>query len=164
MLGCPYELTRSDIGNQKSVWLYDLEKDEETQFKNDYSPRFLRYKLEWILEQTLEDLQATFQNNFIDIMVTPQWSLKFPFSAFTEKFSGYRKINHNIVTEDEQSTDESGELMEGEAGEINLTTLIEKHIEGLHYSDAIKEKLTGISKKLYHEAVRELEEKRNYEN
>jgi hypothetical protein len=42
--------------------------------------------------------------------------------------------------------------------------LIEKHIEGLHYSDAIKEKLTGISKKLYHEAVRELEEKRNYEN
>jgi len=97
-------------------------------------------------------------------MVTPQWSLKFPFSAFTEKFSGYRKINHNIITEDDQTESDTGELMEGEAGEINLTTLIEKHIEGLHYSDTIKEKLTSISKKLYLEAVRELEEKRNYEN
>ena len=164
MLGCPYELTRSDIGNQKSVWLYDLETDTETQFKNDYSPRFLRYKLEWILEQTLEDLQATFQNNFIDIMVTPQWSLKFPFSAFTEKFSGYRKINHNIVTEEEQKVEDGEELAEGESGEINLTSLIEKHIEGLHYSDAIKEKLISVSKKLYQEALRELEEKRSHEN
>jgi hypothetical protein len=146
------------------VWLYDLENDEETQFKNDHTPKFLRYKLEWILEQTLEDLQATFNNNFIDIMVTPQWSLKFPFSAFTEKFTGYRKINHNIVTEEEQKI-EDGELVEGEeGGEINLTNLIEKHIDGLHYSEAIKEKLINISKKLYHDALRELEEKRNNEN
>jgi hypothetical protein len=146
------------------VWIYDLENDEETQFKNDHTPKFLRYKLEWILEQTLEDLQATFNNNFIDIMVTPQWSLKFPFSAFTEKFTGYRKINHNIVTEEEQKI-EDGELVEGEeGGEINLTNLIEKHIDGLHYSEAIKEKLINISKKLYHDALRELEEKRNNEN
>jgi hypothetical protein len=97
-------------------------------------------------------------------MVTPQWSLKFPFSAFTEKFTGYRKINHNIVTEEEQKI-EDGELVEGEeGGEINLTNLIEKHIDGLHYSEAIKEKLINISKKLYHDALRELEEKRNNEN
>jgi hypothetical protein len=102
MLGCPYELTRSDSGNQKSVWLYDLENDEETQF--------------------------------------------------------------NIVTEEEQKI-EDGELVEGEdGGEINLTNLIEKHIDGLHYSEAIKEKLINISKKLYHDALRELEEKRNNEN
>jgi len=164
MLGCPYELTRSDSGNPKSVWVYDLEEDEEIQFKNDYTPKFLRYRLEWVLEQTLEDLQRTFENNFIDIMVTPQWSLKFPFSAFTEKFTGYRKITHNIVTEEIDAGD-SEFAEEGEAGdEINLSSLIEKHIEGLHYSDAVKEKLTSISKKLYQDTLRDLEEKRNYEN
>lgn len=163
LLGSPYEITRSDGGNTKSVWLYDLAEDEEIQFKNDYSPKFLRYKLEWILEQTLEDLQNTFYNNFIDIMITPQWSLRFPFSVFIEKFSGYRKINHVIVTEEEQKL-EDGEESEGISEEITLTTLIEKHIEGLHYSDAIKERLTVISKKLYQETLKELEEKRNYEN
>lgn len=160
MLGCPYELTRSDSGNPKSIWLYDLETDQETQFLNDYSPKFLRYRLEWVLEQTLEDLQTTFKNNFIDIMLTPQWSLKFPFSAFTEKFRGYRKINHNIITEDEQKIEEGLEIDDTETGEINLPFLIERHIESLHYSDSVKEKLINVSKKLYHDALRELEEKR----
>jgi hypothetical protein len=164
MLGCPYELTRSDGGNPKSIWLYDLQEDKEIQFKNDYTPKFLRYKLDWILEQTIEDLQNIFYNNFVDIMITPQWSLKFPFSAFVEKFKGYRKINHIIVTEEEQKIEyDNDEEKESTNEEINLTVLIEKHIEDLHYSDAIKEKLKIVSKKLYQETIQELEEKRNYE-
>ena len=161
MLGSPYELTRSDSGNAKSVWLYDIEKDEEQEFKNEKSPKFLRYKLDWILEQKVEYLQELFFNNFVDITVTPQWSLKFPFSTFTEKFVGYRKINHIITTEEERQEDEE----EGLAGEeINMIFLIEKHIEGLNYADSVKQKLTEISKKFYRETLRDIEEKRSYEN
>ena len=161
MLGSPYELTRSDSGNVKSVWLYDIEKDEEHEFKNSRSPKFLRYKLDWVLEQKIEDLQDLFFNNFIDIMVTPQWSLKFPFSAFTEKFVGYRKINHIITTEEDRQEDEEDESA-GE--EINMILLIEKHIEGLNYAEAVKQKLTEVSKKFYRETLRDIEEKRSYEN
>jgi hypothetical protein len=53
MLGCPYELTRSDSGNKKSVWLLDLETNEERSFENTRSPRFVKYRLEWILEQPI---------------------------------------------------------------------------------------------------------------
>ena len=38
MLGTPYELTRSDMGNTKSIWLLDLETNEEQCWENTVSP------------------------------------------------------------------------------------------------------------------------------
>ena len=162
MLGCPYELTRSDSGNKKSVWLLDLETNEETSFENLKSPRFVKYKLEWILEQPIGRLQEMFNNNFVDILVTPTWSLKFPFSMFAEKFSGYRKINP-IITEGGEVMTEDGEIVESYE-EINLSNLIEKHIDSLPYSENVKENLKKVSAKFYQETLKELEEKRSYEN
>lgn len=162
MLGSPYELTRSDSGNTKNIWLLDLETNEETNFENDVSPKFVKYKLEWILEQPVGKLQELFYNNFVDILVTPTWSLKFPFSIFAEKFSGYRKINP-IITDGEEITTETGEIVESYE-EINLSNLIEKHIDSLPYSENIKENLKKVSAKFYQETLKELEEKRSYED
>jgi hypothetical protein len=162
MLGCPYELTRSDSGNTKNLWLLDLETDKEQSFENDISPKFVKYKLEWILEQPIEKLQELFKNNFVDILVTPQWSLKFPFSSFAEKVSGYRKMNP-IITDGEESVTEDGEIIESYE-EINLVNLIEKHIESLPYSEIVKENLKRVSIKFYHETLTELDEKKSLEN
>lgn len=162
MLGCPYELTRSDSGNTKNIWLLDLETDEEQSFENSYSPKFVRYKLEWILEQTVGDLQNLFNNNYVDILVTPQWALKFPFSMFAEKFKGYRKINP-IITDGTEVISEDGEHIETYE-EISMTSLIDRHIDSLPYSDVIKDKLKEVSNRLYHETVKQLEEKRSYDS
>lgn len=162
MLGCPYELTRSDSGNKKSIWLLDLETNEETSFENTKSPKFVKYKLEWVMEQTVGKLQEMFNNNFVDILVTPTWSIKFPFSVFAEKFSGYRKINP-IITEGDEVMTEDGEIVESYE-EINLSNLIEKHIDSLPYSENVKETLKKVSSKFYQETLKELEEKRSYEN
>jgi hypothetical protein len=161
MLGCPYELTRSDSGNTKNLWRLDLETDEEVNFENDISPKFVKYRLEWILEQTTEKLQELFYNNFVDILVTPQWSIKFPFAIFGEKFTGYRKINP-IITDSQEVMTEDGEIIE-EYEEINLSTLIEKHIESLPYSETVKENLKKVSARFYQETLTELEEKRTIE-
>jgi DNA repair exonuclease SbcCD nuclease subunit len=161
MLGCPYELTRSDSGNTKNLWRLDLETDEEVNFENDISPKFVKYRLEWILEQTTEKLQELFYNNFVDILVTPQWSIKFPFAIFGEKFTGYRKINP-IITDSQEVMTEDGEIIE-EYEEINLSTLIEKHIESLPYSENVKENLKRVSARFYQETLTELEEKRTIE-
>lgn len=163
MLGSPYELTRSDSGNTKSVWMLDLETDEEESFVNKRSPKFVRFKLEWVLEQTIETLQDLFNNNFVDILVTPQWSLKFPFAIFAEKFTGYRKINPIITSEDGDILTEDGEIIESYE-EINLTKLIERHIEALPYAENIKESLKKFTATLYQETLKELEEKRSFEN
>ena len=156
MLGSPYELTRSDSGNPKSVWLYDLETDKETEFLNTVSPKFLRYKMEWVLERSLDELQSLFYNNFIDILVSAEMSLKDHFSSLSEKLSGYRKLTHTLVddakpVEDEESLDEE---------EISVQGLIEKYVESTGHSEALKEKISQFSRKVYEEALREMEERR----
>lgn len=163
MLGTPYELTRSDMGNTKAIWRLDLETDEEECWENKVSPKFLKYRLEWILERSVEELQELFYNNFVDILITPQWSLKFPFSTFIENFTGYRKINHVIITEEDSAAAEGNESGDGTTQEISLLTMIENYVDGLAYSDQIKNKLKEVGVRLYNEAARELEEKR-YEN
>jgi hypothetical protein len=163
MLGCPYELTRSDSSNTKTLWRLDLETDEEVGFTNDHSPKFVKYKLDWVLEQPIGKLQKLFQNNYVDIMVTPQWSLKFPFGIFADKFTGYRKINPIITASDEDTMTEDGEII-GAYEEINLSNLIDKHIDSLPYSENVKQSLKNVSSRLYQEALVELEEKRSYED
>jgi DNA repair exonuclease SbcCD nuclease subunit len=163
MLGAPYELTRSDSGNTKGVWLLDLETDTEFFWENTHTPKFLKYRLEWILERSVEELQELFRNNFIDIMITPQWSLKFPFASFIENFSGYRKINHIIVTEEEMIQDED-DVEGGTVDEISLVSMIEKYIDGMAYPENIKEKLKSVGVRLYYDLVKEIEEKHKNEN
>jgi DNA repair exonuclease SbcCD nuclease subunit len=164
MLGTPYELTRSDMGNTKAVWRLDLETDEEVCFENVVSPKFLKYRLEWVMEKSIEELQELFYNNFVDILVTPQWSLKFPFSQFVEKFNGYRRINHVIITEEDSAAAEGAEDADGLTQEISLLTMIDNYIDSLPYTDQIKQKLKEVSARMYHETTKELEEKRSYEN
>jgi DNA repair exonuclease SbcCD nuclease subunit len=158
MLGSPYQLTRSDAGNPKSVWLVDLETLEEQSWVNTHSPKFLRYRLEWLLEQNLETIQKMFHNNFVDIHITTQWSLKFPFSVFLENITGYRKINHVILTEDgeEKNLDEEDGDMEA-PDSISIVNLIETYIQDLVYTTGIKERLTKTSLALYHETLRDME-------
>jgi len=165
MLGTPYQLTRSDSGNTKAIWLLDLETDEERCWENTVSPKFLRYRLEWVLEQKIEDLQDLFYNNFVDILITPEWSLKFPFGQFIENFTGYRRINHIIVSEDSLGDESEDNEAEGYVSEeITLVKFIENYVNGLPYPSHLKEKITEVSKRFYNETLKELEEKRTYEN
>ena len=152
MLGSPYQLTRSDCGNTKSVWLLDLETMKETQFINNHSPCFLKYKLTWLLEQPIPILQSLFNNNYVDIVVDAAWATWFPFSSFTESFTGYRKLNFIISTADA----ESDENLPIENEEINLLRMIELHIEGLPYSEALKKKLFTASSKIYNTVLSNL--------
>lgn len=152
MLGSPYELTRSDSGNTKSVWLLDLETLKETQFANTHSPKFLRFKLAWLLEQPMAEIQKMFENNYVDIMVDATWSTWFPFSMFTESFTGYRKFNYIITTIDSEHSDE----LPVETEEINLLKMIEMHIDSLPYNDGLKEKLTKASTQIYNKILQSL--------
>ena len=114
------------------------------------------------MEKNVEELQQLFHNNFVDILINPQWALKFPFSTFIENFSGYRRINHIITTDEESSDDVQQDTEDGQ--EISILNMIDTYVEGLPYSEQIKEKLKEVSVRFYQEASKELEEKRSYEN
>ena len=89
--------------------------------------------------------------------------LKFPFAIFAEKFTGYRKIHPIITSEDGEVMTEDGDIIESYE-EINLTKLIERHIEALPYAENVKESLKKFTANLYQETLKELDEKRSFEN
>lgn len=72
-IGSPYHLRRSDIGNTKGIYSLIYNKDnnkwEEVFTYNDYSPIFIRVKIEDILEKNIEELKNIFYNNYVDIVI-----------------------------------------------------------------------------------------------
>lgn len=72
-IGSPYHLKRSDIGNTKGVYSLIYNKDnnkwEEVFTYNDYSPIFIKVKIEDILEKNIEELKSIFYNNYVDIVI-----------------------------------------------------------------------------------------------
>lgn len=154
MIGSPYPLTRSDIGNAKHFFILDFENDIEEGIINDYSPKFIRMKLEKVLETTYEEMKVIVNNNFVDILVSSGWSAIFPFSSFLEEFAEvkYRRLNYIITTagNDDEIDLESDESSE----EVDLPTLIDIHIDGLPYSDPIKQKLKEVSRLMYQKSLK----------
>lgn len=72
-IGSPYHIRRSDIGNTKGIYSLIYNKDnnkwEEVFTYNDYSPIFIRVKIEDILEKNIEELKNIFYNNYVDIVI-----------------------------------------------------------------------------------------------
>lgn len=154
MIGCPMQLTRGDISNQKYVYLLDMKEDKDIRFINDRSPQFLKFKIDDILNISMEDMQKHVHNNFVDIIVDSNWTTRFPFAQFSDALDNHRKINYVLssLTKDYEDEDYDGE-------EIELEDLIQIYVNDLPYTDKTKEKLLEVSLKLYKKAVKLTEEK-----
>lgn len=154
MVGSPYHLTRSDMYNEKGIWLIDFETDKETYFKNDRSPNFMRILFEKILEMEVEDVNAMFHNNFVDILVHPKWSMNFPFSTFSDELEGYKKLEFIPRTSD---LDADGEPISDEDTTLenfDVISLAERVINGTSHSQELKENLKKTVKKLYESVIK----------
>lgn len=162
MLGCPYPLTRSDINNEKGIWCFNIETEEETFFANTLSPKFIRMTFENILDMHEDDVKKHFNNNFVDIIVDTKWSLNFPFSTFSEDMSGYRKLD--FLPRLTNIEDEDGSMIENASTDIEQIDILElssKVIYNTQHSDIIKEKLVSTIKHLYEKVQKNQNDKSN---
>jgi hypothetical protein len=163
MVGCPYPMTRSDIGNEKGVWKVNFETDEETYVKNEFSPSFVRILFERVLEMELEEVNSLFKNNFVDILVHPKWSLNFPFSSFAEDLENtYRRLEFVPRTAE---VDENGFYVDEEnptLEKFDILSLAEKVINNSSHEEKTKEILLAAVKKLHDSVVKE--NMQEYEN
>lgn len=152
MLGSPYELTRSDLGNRKSITLLDLESGEETEFNNDFSPKFKRFDFAHLLEMEYWEIEKEFKNNFIDIYIDPVIAVKSPLNIISDTFVESRRIIFHPFTE--VLPDEFGEeLLEGEAREFTIQDFIHKYIERLDADDEYKARVLKSLNSLYRRAT-----------
>jgi DNA repair exonuclease SbcCD nuclease subunit len=150
MIGSPYQLTRSDIGNAKSVWFIDFTNDTEDNIVNDFTPKFIKVNLDKLLELRFKRAEEILENNFVDILVDAITTVNFPFSSFLDLFSNikYRKLNY-IITSTEDNDDWLVEELEGGDETIDLPSLVNLYIDSLSYNEGIKTRLKEVSKTLY---------------
>ena len=148
MLGSPYELTRSDMGNPKSVTLLDLQTEEETKFVNDFSPKFKKFIFDQILEMTIEDLEPEFRNNFVDIMIDPKMALRAPLNVLTESIVSQRKLGFHPY-DPNQANSLSSQIYDTDGKQFSVMDFVKEYVGGMEYDPDTKDKLVGSLEKLY---------------
>ena len=148
MLGSPYELTRSDMGNPKSVTLLDLQSGEETKFVNNFSPKFKKFIFDQILEMTIEDLEPEFRNNFVDIMIDPKMALRAPLNILTESIVSQRKLGFHPY-DPNQANSLSSQIYDTDGKQFSVMDFVKEYVGGMEYDPDTKDKLVGSLEKLY---------------
>lgn len=151
MVGCPYALTRSDINNKKGIYIFDPFENSKKFIENDYSPKFLKYKIKDILNVKLKILNKYVANNYIDLVTDQKWALDFPFTAFLENINGYKKINVISVLEEEQ-LDSLDSINDTDLSNFNILKLSKMYVENLNYSAKIKDLIIKKLEELYNKA------------
>lgn len=153
MLGSPYQMTRSDMNNEKGIWMLDLSTEKEDYYPNNFSPQFMRYRFEGLLEMEMEDIKESFKNNFVDVSLdATKWSMHFPFSAFTEEVQGFRKLEFQPRMFDNEDDLPDGEITDEQ---IDILQLAQKLIMSTAHSDAVKDRMIQTVKNLYEKVQKE---------
>jgi DNA repair exonuclease SbcCD nuclease subunit len=148
MLGSPYEITRSDMDNQKGITLLNVSDLKETYFPNDFSPKFKRFYFTDILESTQEDLEPLFANNFVDIMIDPVMSLKAPLNILTDILQSQRSLKFHPYDPD-QANSLSQQIIDIEGRQFNVLDFIKEYIENLEHDRDTKDKMYQSLVKLH---------------
>lgn len=95
-IGTPYQMDRGDFGNIKGFYKLNFEGDDivETFFENTISPKFVKYKIDDILNMPLNEVKELMNNNFVDILIDSDLAKVFPITQFVDliKDSGYKLI------------------------------------------------------------------------
>jgi len=151
LVGNPYEMTRSDSGNRKGIFILDLEKEEEIFFENNYSPKFLKMNIISILEMSLDDIRDKIKNNFIDIYIPSELLTKYNFGYFLNLLEGYsRKLEPQIYEKEQEKTIMFEDIEgDGEYKSFDIFSLSKTYVQNTQYSPEIKERILNSIKELY---------------
>jgi len=68
-VGCPYQLNRSDIGNEKGVYILEVATGKAAFKENKVSPLFLQISFDEFSKMDDESLKKIFSHNYVDIIV-----------------------------------------------------------------------------------------------
>lgn len=153
MLGSPYELTRSDMYNQKGITILNVETDTETFYPNETSPRFVSITMTSVLEKSPEELKAYMKGNFVDIQVDSPNFLKIPINSIVELLdNAFRSINF-IPPSFSNIQDDLDDTPDAELKDFDIKDTITKFCVESAYDLDTKKKLEDSLIKLYDRTI-----------
>ena len=159
MLGSPYEITRSDMGNTKGITLLNLETGMETFFENLYSPKFKKLYFSQILDSTPSELDEIFRNNFVDIMIDPKMALKAPLNILTETVQSQKRLKFHPYDPD-QANSLSVQIMETDGRQFNVIDFISEYVSSLDYDLDTQSRIRKSLNKLHQSVIEKEKEDR----
>lgn len=152
LVGNPYQMTRSDRGNEKGIYILDLNTNEHTFIKNDKSPIFIKYKINDILEKRISYVIEKIKNNFVDIYIPSTYLGKYNVNSLIDHLDGYANHLEPKIYDEESQSGDLDEISFEFKGNYDLLKLSKDYIEGLNYDMELKSKLTAAVVELYKEA------------
>jgi DNA repair exonuclease SbcCD nuclease subunit len=153
LLGCPYQMSRSDMNNKKGVTVLDLATGEETYFENRYSPRFIRLGLNEVLEMTPVQARKVCSNNFVDVALDSEAALKAPLSMLVEMLEGsFRRIDFQVVSRNAELPDVEVETGTG----FDFERLMEAYVNEMPYEPDTQKRVLDSLKKLHQMAQQKM--------
>ena len=150
-LGCPYELTWADYGDQKGYHIYDTDMRSLEFIRNPYSMFNKVFYNE--VDKTMEDLLDTdfsgYENSYVKVIKqncdNPYW-----FDLFIDKLYQSNPIHIQIVDDHMNLDLEDDEDIVNEAEDT--ITILSKYIDTLS-DNTPKKKLDKLVRSLYNEAL-----------
>ena len=152
LIGSPYQMTRTDIGNRKGVYLLDLQTKEETFFENSFSPEFITANFDSIIDMNREELNSVFSNKFVDLKVSKRWFEEVDVPSFALSFKTQRSIEiQEIEDSDSIELDESFDIdfLDEVTPAFDILTLSKELIDRLEFDEETKNTIENKITLLY---------------
>lgn len=156
MVGNPYQMTRSDAGNEKGWYILDFESGEERFIENNYSPKFVRVYLNKFLDRNVEDLKGICLNNRVDLYVPSSFLLRYHINPIIDVLSEITKKLEVIPFEDDIESQE--EFIDGDES-FNIYGLCERYVKNISSMDSVsKEKVLTKISNIYNNIIKDSRE------
>jgi hypothetical protein len=151
-LGSPYQLRRSDIGNNKGVYsIKFVEKGNSYTTRqefvaNEYSPKFLRIRISDILNLPLGNIKGIVENNYVDIVIKKKHMNEINLAKLMEAMDlcNTKKIEVILDTFDNESTQQ--ETIEV-SNDLTITDIFNEKLNKFELNDEARETLKEMNNK-----------------
>jgi len=153
-IGSPYHTKRSDISNEKALYVFEPDNNTYSFIPNTYSPIFQKILLEDILELSLNDAIKILNNNYTDIIVPDKYIHLFNLTKFIDilKDCRYKKIE--TVGERKKIDGELSDVLDAVETK-DILTLLEMSLSDLGHQMEVLVKLKMLNRIYYERASKE---------
>jgi DNA repair exonuclease SbcCD nuclease subunit len=141
--GSPYEITRNDRGNQKSIWGFDIKTGKEIQIINTFSPKHLSINYDSLLGKEEDEIKKIIKNNFVDVNVSSEIKDTKELDNFMDMLSNTQSRDTKIKFIDKSLTPDSIDIDVdiSKMKEQNNRELVKEYLSKKGYKDSLIEKL-----------------------
>lgn len=148
-VGSPFQMRRSDIGNQKGIYRLNLIDNSRNFFPNKISPLFVKIPIEQFFDSNDDEIEKIVRHNYVDIVVNNTETEKIKLGELYERLNVFCPKKISIVVGSEEERDPNCDYCEDEDSdnykEKSMSDIIDSMIDELELEDHVKTELKSMN-------------------